>query len=246
MLLLGTWQARVNPAYKHTICLNRLCHVLASLLGVCLLFMLPLKTVWASTHQRIRIGDFSAGNAALVQWQPQYFAGTTHYQIVSLDNIFVLRAISHASASGLVKQYTVDLWQTPFLNWRWRIQQPFAKTNEQSKAGDDYNVRIYVVIDGGWLFWNTKAINYVWSSSAPKGSQWANAYAGDNAMMMAIRSRNDESGRWYQEKRNIMEDFKTLHGIDIRYIHAVALMTDTDNTQGNATAYYGDIYFSAQ
>ncbi|MDZ4154108.1 DUF3047 domain-containing protein, partial [Methylicorpusculum sp.] len=33
-------------------------------------------------------------------------------------------------------------------------------------------------------------------------------------------------------------------GEDIRYIDAVAIMSDSDDSQGKVTAYYGDIYFS--
>ncbi len=198
----------------------------------------------ADSHQRILIDNFASGN--LNQWTVQSFAGTTDYQIISLDKQPALRAVSHASASGLLKQQKIDLLQTPFLNWQWRIENTLGKINEQSQSGDDYSARIYVILDGGWTFWKTRAINYVWASNSPKDSRWPNAFAGHHAMMLAIRSRQDKSTTWYQEKRNIIEDFKALHGIDIRYIDGIAIMTDTDNAGGNATAYYGNIYFSAQ
>ncbi len=62
--------------------------------------------------------------------------------------------------------------------------------------------------------------------------------------MIAIRSTDDKTGTWFQEKRNILLDLKQQFGSDIRYIDAVALMTDTDNAKGSAISYYGDIYFS--
>ena len=37
-----------------------------------------------------------------------------------------------------------------------------------------------------------------------------------------------------------------LVGEDVRYIDAVAVMTDTDDTGQQATANYGDIYFTAK
>ncbi len=215
-----------------------------SCLSILFVFALLLNSSFAETDSRIVIGDFSSGN--LQQWEAKSFAGTTDYQIVSQDKTSVLKAVSHASASGLFKQQTIDLLKTPFLNWRWRIENSLGKINEQSRSGDDYSARVYVLIDGGWTFWKTKAINYVWASNSPKDSQWPNAFAGNNAMMLAVRSAKDKKATWHQEKRNIIEDFKALYGIDIRYIDAVALMTDTDNAGGHATAYYGDIYFSAQ
>ena len=134
--------------------------------------------------------------------------------------------------------------KTPVMNWRWRIENRLGNINEQAKSGDDYAARVYVVISGGLIFWRTKAINYVWASTSPKGKIWPNAFAGDHAMMIALRSSSDQTGIWYTEKRNILADLKQQFGEDIRYIDAVAIMTDTDNAHGKVTAYYGDIYFS--
>ena len=65
-------------------------------------------------------------------------------------------------------------------------------------------------------------------------------------MMIALRSANDETGVWHVEKRNVLDDLKRQFGQDIRYIDAVAVMTDTDNAQGRALSYYGDIFFSSR
>jgi hypothetical protein len=116
--------------------------------------------------------------------------------------------------------------------------------NEQKKSGDDYAARIYVVISGGLLFWNTRAINYVWSANTEKGKIWSNAFVSDNAVMVAIRSSGDATGTWFTEKRNVLYDLKQLYGKEYQYIDAIAIMTDTDNAKGKAAAYYGDIYFS--
>jgi hypothetical protein len=103
---------------------------------------------------------------------------------------------------------------------------------------------VYIVVSGGLAFWRTRAINYVWASTSPKGKIWPNAFAGDHAMMIALRSSGDETGHWYTEKRNILTDLKQYVGKDTDYIDAVAIMTDTDNAKGTVTAYYGDIYFT--
>lgn len=99
---------------------------------------------------------------------------------------------------------------------------------------------------GGLVFWNTKAINYVRANTSLKDNTWLNPYTGDHAMMVAVRSSSDKTGTWVSEKRNIRTDFKQLTGEDIQYIDAVAIMTDTDNANGKAVAYYGDIYFTAE
>jgi len=208
------------------------------------IFMLLSQVISAEDRIDPVIGHFSAGD--LSQWQSKSFKGETRYQLEPLDGTTVLKAESSASASGLFKELRIDLRKTPFLNWRWRIENRLGKINEQSKAGDDYAARVYVVISGGLAFWRTRAINYVWASTSPKGKIWPNAFAGDHAMMIALRSADDRTGEWYSEKRNILDDLRQQLGEELTYIDAVAIMTDTDNAQGKVTAYYGDIYFSQQ
>ncbi len=64
-------------------------------------------------------------------------------------------------------------------------------------------------------------------------------------MMIAIRGKDDPTGVWFEETRNIFEDFKQLYGKETSTIDAVAIMTDSDNAGGHAIAEYGDIYFTA-
>jgi hypothetical protein len=198
----------------------------------------------AQGNDEIRIGDFSSGS--LQGWETQIFKGETYYRLVELGGMKVLKADSSSSASGLFKKQRIDLSRTPFLNWRWRIENGLGKLNEQVKLGDDYAARVYVVIEGGLAFWRKKALNYVWASSSAKGDIWPNAFAGKHVMMVALRSYEDRTAVWYEEKRNILEDLRKQFGEDISTIDAVAIMTDTDNAGGRATAYYGDIFFSAK
>ena len=168
-----------------------------------------------------------------------------NYQLVTQGEQTVVKATSQATASGLFKKMRIDLQQTPYLNWRWRVDNPLQALDEQTKPGDDYGARVYVVVDGGLFFWKTKAINYVWASSSPKGKSWPNAFAGKSAMMLALRSSTDTPATWYQEKRNVAADLKEFFGTEIRYIDAVAIMTDTDNSGQETIAYYGDIFFTS-
>ncbi len=209
----------------------------------CLLFF-SISFANSEDIKEIAISSFSTGE--LTDWKTKSFLATTDYQITPIDNTLALQAISHASASGLYKEQRIDLHKTPYLNWSWRINHHLTGLNEQSKAGDDYSARIYIVVNGGLFFWRTKAINYAWASNTDKGVIWPNAFAGKNTMMVALRSSKDKTHTWYSEKRHILADFKYLFGYDIQYIDSIALMTDTDNSKSDAHAYYGDIYFSAE
>jgi hypothetical protein len=217
-------------------------HIAARIMAFSILFFLSVA-IWAEvTDEKLRIGAFSSGE--FDHWEAKEFKGLTRYELVGLAGTTVLKAESADSASGLYKEQRIDLQKTPYMNWRWRIENRLGNVNEEAKSGDDYAARVYVIVSGGFAFWRTRAINYVWASTSPKGKIWPNAFAGDHAMMIALRSSGDQTGTWYTEKRNILADLKQLFGEDIRYIDAVAVMTDTDNAHGKVTAYYGDIYFS--
>jgi len=187
-----------------------------------LLALAHVHIVNANELDKIVIGNFSSGQ--LDGWEVKVFADETRYHLVQLENETVLKAKSHDSASGLVKKVTVDLHKYPYLNWRWRIENRLRELDEKHKSGDDYSARIYIIVSGGYSPWNTKALNYVWSNNSQKGESWPNAFAKKNAIMLAVRSAEDEISTWYNEKRNVYEDFKHLFGANVRHIDAVALM----------------------
>jgi hypothetical protein len=60
-------------------------------------------------------------------------------------------------------------------------------------------------------------------------------------MMVAVEPGDEKSGTWVTEERNVYEDYRKFFEEDPPEIGAVALMTDTNNTRGETTAYYGDI-----
>ncbi len=212
---------------------------------VLVLFLFCIHEGHAGESNTIFVGQFS--QQKLADWQPKKFVDQTVYSIIPLEEEFVLKAVSEQAASGLIKKIRVDLDRTPFLNWRWRIENELAGVfDEKQKTGDDYAARIYVVVSGGFAIWNTKALNYVWAKHSLKGDAWPNAFAKKNAAMIALRSSETPSAVWHTEKRNIRDDFKAAFGEQIQFIDAVVLMSDTDNTQNKVTAYYGDIYFSSQ
>lgn len=197
------------------------------------------------------IADFSTDK--IENWTAKSFAGETLYTIVNDGDKQVLKAQSNDTASGLAKEKVIDLFETPFLNWSWKIDNALPNLDETIKDGDDYAARIYVVKDGGWKIWNTLALNYVWSSNQDQDAQWNNAFVGDNAKMHAIRGKSDTLEVWVTEKRNVYLDMIEQFGDKgsdkenedaYRYLDAVAIMTDTDNSHLSAVAYYADIYFS--
>jgi len=200
--------------------------------------------VIAGPEVKKSVADFST--ASLVGWEPIEFNSETKYHFVKNEGAWVLQSNSQNSASGLIRKQKIDIRKFPYLNWRWLAKTRLGPRNEQSKKGDDYVARIYVVVSDGWFFWQTKALMYVWSSQGEKDAVWPNAYAPDNTLMMAIRTSKDASNTWFYEKRNVYEDLQKWLGKSIDQIDAIAIMTDTDDGHLEASAMYGDIYFSSE
>jgi hypothetical protein len=179
----------------------------------------------------------------LAGWVRKSFRGETEYSLVRDGESTVLKAHSRATASGIYRKVTIDPLQYRYLRWKWKVVEPLGNSMEKTKAGDDYSARMYVVFPG-FFFWQTKAINYVWAGRLPKEESFPNPFT-RNAMMVVVESGADKAGSWVNEQRDILADYRHLFGGEPRKLGAIAIMTDSDNTGGSATAWYSDITLSS-
>ncbi len=189
------------------------------------------------------VGDFRAGR--LEGWEAKVFHGETRYRIVEREPGKVLEGFSQGTASGLLKPAGIDLRRHPFLHWSWRATGLLEGNDERRKAGDDYPLRLFVLVPDTALFGDPRAINYVWSRNQPPGSSWPNPHTA-NATMVVVESGPARLNRWVSYKRDLRADLRRYLGLEADRTLAVALMVDTDNTGQQARSYFGDIYFSAR
>jgi len=199
------------------------------------------------------------------QWQPLTFEeieNQTAYFLVSDNNTPVVKAVSNASASGMVHKIAIDPTTHPILKWRWKVSNIIESADLKTKDGDDYPARIYVTFEydpeklSGWQSFKAElyksvngeypplaVLNYVWDNKHDTNTMTDNAYT-DRVKMIVVRSGKDKLGEWVNQERNIYEDYKRAFGEAPGKITGIAIMTDTDNTKEAAMAYYGDIAFS--
>ena len=176
-------------------------------------------------------------------WQEQKFAGATDYSVVEIEGVAAIKAISEGTASMLLQEMQIDLTKTPYINWQWKVENIIEKDDEQAKAGDDYPARIYIAVPNSFLSLYPRALNYVWASTSTQNTHWENPYT-DDVIMLAVQSGDKNTGQWISEKRNLRADLKKVFGKDYKTIKGLAIMTDTDNLQASATAFYKDIHFT--
>jgi hypothetical protein len=195
-----------------------------------------------SRAEEIPVSRFGADG--LAGWESKSFKGDTEYRLVKEDGRTVLKASSHAAASGLIRKFRFDPSKYRYLRWNWKVAHTIKGGDESSKAGDDYAARVYVLFPGQF-FWQMKAINYIWANKLAKGKSAPNAFA-SNTKMVAVESGNEKTGQWLTEERDLLADYRTLFGAEPHEAEAIAIMTDTDNTGGSAEAWYGDIILSTE
>jgi hypothetical protein len=213
----------------------------AKLLLVALLFSVSI-TVFSSPVRGDEIAVSRFATDGLKGWETKSFKGTTDYSLVQENGRTVLKAHAKAAASGLSKKIKFNPVTHRYLKWNWKIANTIAQGNEKTKQGDDYAARVYVVFPGRF-FWQMRALNYIWANKLPKGEFVPNAFT-SNAMLIAVESGPSKAGQWVSEERDILADFRRVFGEDPPEAGAIAIMTDTDNTGAEATAWYGDITLS--
>jgi hypothetical protein len=239
-----------------------------SSLSLFTVFLLCLACpVQAQSPSIVEVGKFSAAQEGVTlpdSWKALTFPKIdrhTIYTVIKEEEVTSIKAVSHASASGLTREITVDLRQYPILSWRWKVLNVLQKGDVTKKQGDDYPARLYVTFayDPHRLNFIERAkfetykllyghypplaaLNYIWESKVPKGTIVSSPYT-DRSKMIVVESGTAFLNQWVDEQRNLFEDYKQAFGNEPPPVSGVAIMTDTDNTGESAIAYYGDIVF---
>ena len=213
------------------------------------------------------VGRFSAakpGDVLPSGWQVWRLSGLkrpTEYRLVNNAGQVVVFARARNSASGLVYPISVDPKEYPLLRWRWNVSGLINGADNTRRQLEDSPARIVIAFEGDKsqlpfderLFAEqfkllTKQefpyalLMYIWENRAPVGTVIENVHTSRIKMIVA-ESGEAHVGLWREEVRNIREDYKRAFGEEPPRIRSIGIMTDTDNTGGEAEAYYGDISF---
>lgn len=175
-----------------------------------------------------------------------------------------IHAVANKSASGLIFRREGPVAETPMLRWRWMIAGPVPGGDERRKTGDDYAARVYVTfkydpkrvglatrvkyaalkaVRGEYPPFN--AIVYIWANKLAAGESAPSPYT-KRVQMVAVRSGSSGAGEWRVEERDVLADYRRLFGSEPPPYAGIAVMTDADDTQGAAEAWYADMSLSGK
>jgi hypothetical protein len=171
----------------------------------------------------------------------------------------VLQATADRSASGLKHLLDVDPEAKPVLRWQWRAMNLIEGASPSDRDSDDSPVRLLLFFDGDTatlparelMLMETARIltgqpvpfatlMYVWDNRQPVDTVIHHAAFGQLKMVVAS-SGASRIAQWKQIERNYAEDYRRAFGKPPGRLVGVGVLTDSDNTESRAYAYYGDI-----
>nr|WP_261977559.1 DUF3047 domain-containing protein [Marinobacter sp. F3R11] len=212
--------------------------------------------------QETLLPAFSKMTSLTDGWEPLEFPKIdqhSDYELAQDDGVQVVKAQTSGGASGLIARLNVNPEGSLMLSWRWKVSNVFEKGDARKKSGDDYPARIYVAFefqpDKAGFFERAKrktvallvgeelpgnALNYIWANTLPEGEFVPNPYT-DKTVMVAVSSGSEKAGEWVSVERDIIADYREAFGENPPPVRGIAIMSDSDNTGEQATAWYGDI-----
>jgi len=192
-------------------------------------------------------------------WQTLLFQNVskpTDYSIGPDGDGVALKAVSHASASGLYFEIDLDADEYPLITWEWKVANLIERSDGTKKDGDDYPARIIVAFHydptHASVFKRAKyelvrliygryppgsALLYVWDNRLPVETVLDNANSAW-ARMIILESGSSRVDQWVKERRNVLEDYAKAFGGKPPRLRFIGIMTDTDDTGEQAVAYY--------
>lgn len=150
------------------------------------------------------------------------------------------------------------------LRWAWRLEQPAARTDLHSKAGDDVAAKVCMSFDlplARLPFMERQRLRlarevsgedlpsatlcWVWATAEAVGARIDNAFS-RRVRYIVLRNARDAAGTWVDEQRDVAADFLHAFGDEsdtVPAVTGVAVGADADNTGGHSVAHITALRF---
>ncbi len=184
----------------------------------------------------------------------------TIYSITDIEGTRALAAYADRSASLLQFRVSADPNLRRFLSFSWRVDQQLVDADVSDRDVEDSPARLVVAFDGDrssldlsdrLFFEQVKLLTgrdmpyatlmYVWDQNGAADSVILNPNT-KRIRKIVLSNKNTPLKKWQHFRRDVYADYIKAYGkAPSGKIMSIAVMTDTDNTGGVATSYYGDI-----
>jgi hypothetical protein len=183
----------------------------------------------------------------------------TVYRLENDQGKTVLSAQAKNSASGIAVKLKPRPSQHLWLEWEWKALSALDKANHLERSADDAPLRILVAFDGDPAKLSLKdrivgelaqimsgqempyaTLMYIWAPQGQLHQIKPNTHT-NRIKMIAVDVGKENLGVWRRHSRDLTADYEAAYGYSPGNVIGVALLTDTDNTNSETKAYYGDI-----
>lgn len=197
--------------------------------------------------------------APSVPWEPFSFPGKRYaaFESVQVDGRPALQVRAKSSVSILRQRFEPLLVGVGRLSFSWRVDGLPEDADLSQSSQADSAVRVVLAFDGDRSRWTARnhrlsemsrlltgeelpyaSLVYVWSAKHAPGTVVVNPRT-DRIRKVVLDSDVATVGRWRDHVRDVRADFRLAFGEEPGPLRLVALMTDTDNTESELTAWYG-------
>ena len=197
--------------------------------------------------------------ACIAEWVPRRLPGKSE-TLYALDRgTGVVEARASGSSSLVRRPMRVEPAQLGSLVFSWKASTLIPGATLKRAEVADSVARVVLAFDGdhGQLSGINQALfelasvvggerppyatlNYVWDGEAAVGEVIVNQRI-DRVRSIVVESGPGRLGGWLDYRRDIAADFIAAYGEPPGPLIAVGLMTDADNTGGEAVAWYGPV-----
>ena len=183
----------------------------------------------------------------------------TAFRLEERDQRIALLAHAQSSASMLRQRLNIAPDQLGRLHFDWQVENLMAQADMSQREHEDSPVRVILAFEGDRSKFSAKnamlseltqaltgeplpyaTLMYVWSNHHPLDSVIINPRT-DRVRKWVLESGPQHLNQWRHYQRDIRADFEKAFGEPPGKLLALAIMTDSDNTQSNVRAWYGDI-----
>lgn len=196
-------------------------------------------------------------------WQPFVLPGKTKtvYTKQVVDDRWVLHAKAERSASMYRRVVRIEPDQLGMVSFSWKVSSLLDQADVRDSETEDAAVRVLLAFDGDSARLSQRnrlmfdlmqslsgetppfaTLMYVWDGRAEVDSLVINQRS-DRVRKIVLESGPQHLGQWRSYVRDIRADYRRAFGEDPGALIGVAVMTDGDNTQARAEAWYGEISF---
>jgi hypothetical protein len=211
------------------------------------LFMLSILGIpygVPAADDSIVIADFSTwtGVPALPPgWELKVKSGKAQFNILRDAGIPALHLRSAGSSFSLQGAVNVDVKRYPLLTWKWKVTKLPKGGDFRRSHTDDQAAQLFLA------FSKTKAIVYIWDTSAPQGlMESTSPVPFMTVKVVVVRSGPTDLGKWLTETRNVYDDYRKFYGEEPPSVAGVRLQINSQHTESSAESLFADVEFKKQ